>query len=201
MLRKSIKLQGKNIDYTLKISKRSKNIRLSVHLDGSCVVSAPRYIPQFIINRFLINKSEWIINKIEYYLNLEVVPRKSKKEQLEDYLKHKESALYLVKKRMEYFNTFYDYKWDKIVIRNQKTRWGSCSRKGNINFNYKIALLSEKAADYIIVHELCHLREFNHSKNFWQLVAKTIPDYLEIRKELKKEFMAMPHIILLCMRD
>ncbi|HEY5587407.1 MAG TPA: M48 family metallopeptidase [Candidatus Paceibacterota bacterium] len=187
MIQKSIKIREKNIDYTLKVNKRSKNIRLTVHPDGRCVVTAPRYIPQFIINSFLINKSEWLISKIEYYLNLKTGPCKSKKEKKEEYLKYKENATLLVKERIEYFNTFYNYKWNRIVIRNQKTRWGSCSKRGNLNFNYKIVFLSKRAADYIVVHELCHLREFNHSHNFWSLVSQTIPDYLEIRKELKNK--------------
>ena len=102
------------------------------------------------------------------------------------YKKNKDKALSIVKDRIEYFNNFYNFKWNRIVIRNQKTRWGSCSRKGNLNFNYKIALLPPKSADYIIVHELCHLGEFNHSQKFWDLVAKTIPDYLVIRKDLRK---------------
>ncbi len=70
---------------------------------------------------------------------------------------------------------------------NQRTKWGSCSKKGNLNFNYKIALMPEKIADYIVVHELCHLKEFNHSRKFWNLVVKIIPDYLEIKKELKNK--------------
>ena len=102
------------------------------------------------------------------------------------YIENKDKALSIVKDRIEYFNTFYNFKWNRIVIRNQKTRWGSCSRKGNLNFNYKIAFLPPKSADYIIVHELCHLGEFNHSQKFWNLVAQTIPDYLAIRKDLRK---------------
>jgi len=86
---------------------------------------------------------------------------------------------------LEYFNTFYNFKWGRVTIRNQKTRWGSCSKKGNLNFNYKIALLKPSQADYIIVHELCHLKEFNHGKNFWSLVAQTIPDYKEVRSSLR----------------
>jgi len=110
---------------------------------------------------------------------------KNKKGSNKDYLKYKEQALILVRNRIEYFNKFYNYKWNNIVIRNQKTRWGSCSKKGNLNFNYKIALLKEEEYDYIIVHELCHLGEFNHSRNFWNLVAITIPNYREIRSNLK----------------
>ncbi len=104
------------------------------------------------------------------------------------YLKHKEDARFLVESRIIEFNKFYNFSYKKISIRNQKTRWGSCSKSGNLSFNYKIVLLSPKMADYIIVHELCHLGEFNHSRNFWNLVEKTIPDYREIRRALRRPF-------------
>lgn len=113
------------------------------------------------------------------------VKKKRVKRNSGQYLKNKEKAREIVNDRLEYFNQFYGYQWNNIAIRNQKTRWGSCSKKGNLNFNYKIALLAPTTADYIIVHELCHLKEFNHSQNFWTLVAKTIPDYKIIRAELK----------------
>ncbi len=113
------------------------------------------------------------------------IRKKRRKINQSSYLKNKEKARELVKERLGHFNQFYGYKWNKIAIRNQKTRWGSCSKKGNLNFNYKIALLSPEKADYIIVHELCHLKEFNHSQDFWNLVAKTIPDYKKIRISLK----------------
>lgn len=103
-----------------------------------------------------------------------------------DYLKYKEAARALVRARIKYFNQIYGFKVGRISIRNQRTRWGSCSKKGNLNFNYKIALIAPHLADYIIVHELCHLREFNHSKRFWALVARAVPDYLCARQELKK---------------
>ena len=104
-----------------------------------------------------------------------------------DYIKHKQQALVLAKKRLLHFNKFYGFKVNKINIKNQKTRWGSCSKKGNLNFNYKIALISERLANYIIVHELCHLKEFNHSQNFWDLVVLAVPDYLEIRRGLRNK--------------
>lgn len=103
------------------------------------------------------------------------------------YAKYKELALEIAHRKMEEFNKVYNFKYNRISIKNQKTRWGSCSKSGNINFNYKIALLSDRLTDYIIVHELCHLGEFNHSKNFWNLVEKTIPDYEQRREELKKK--------------
>ena len=114
------------------------------------------------------------------------VVKKRKKVGQGKYLKNKEWARALVLERLTYFNESYGYKIGKISIRNQKTRWGSCSQKGNLNFNYKIALIAPELADYIIVHELCHLGEFNHSPKFWALVGRTIPNYLELRKMLKK---------------
>lgn len=103
-----------------------------------------------------------------------------------EYLVHKSAALQLASARILYFNQFYHFKINRISVKNQKTRWGSCSKKGNLNFNYRIVLLPPHLADYVIVHELCHLGEFNHSPNFWKLVAKVIPNYKSIRQEFKK---------------
>jgi predicted metal-dependent hydrolase len=103
----------------------------------------------------------------------------------QEYLKIKEQARELVLKRIDHFNQAYGYRYNKVFIRNQKTRWGSCSLDGNLNFNFKLALIPKEQADYVIVHELCHLDEFNHSQKFWNLVAKTIPEYKRIKKQLK----------------
>lgn len=100
--------------------------------------------------------------------------------------KKKEQARRFVLNRIKYFNSFYNFKINKIFIKNQSTRWGSCSSLGNINFNYKIIYLRPALADYLIVHELCHLGELNHSKRFWDLVKKTIPDFVKINKELRR---------------
>jgi hypothetical protein len=102
-----------------------------------------------------------------------------------EYLKHKEEARRLVKERIEAINKIYGLRYGRITIRNTRSRWGSCSKKGNLNFNYKIALLPPALADYLIVHELCHIKEFNHSQKFWDLVALALPNYKKLRKELK----------------
>lgn len=150
-------------------------------------MTIPWGIPQKIVENFVAKKSEWIKSKVEYF-------RKTKKVILKrnsrvDFLKYKKQALALAEDRLAHFNKSYGYSWNKITIKNQKTRWGSCSKRGNLNFNYKIALLPGKMADYIIVHELCHLGAFNHSQKFWNLVAREIPDYREIRRSLRKEGM------------
>lgn len=102
------------------------------------------------------------------------------------YLKNKDSAKNLLHTKITRFNEKYGLRLKRISVRNQKTRWGSCSSLGNLNFNYKIIYLPEKLADYVIVHELCHLKEFNHSQKFWRWVAEVIPDYKNLRKELRK---------------
>jgi len=92
----------------------------------------------------------------------------------------------LITDRVRHFNVHYDLPVRKIAIRNQKSRWGSCSKKGNLNFNYKLALMPAEIRDYIIVHEICHLKEFNHGRGFWNLVNETVPTYKEMRKKLRE---------------
>ena len=99
---------------------------------------------------------------------------------------NREMARILVENKISYFNKFYKFDINRIAIKNTKSRWGSCSSKANLNFNYKIIFLEEQFIDYLIVHELCHLKEFNHSKNFWKLVEKTIPDYKVINQKLRR---------------
>jgi predicted metal-dependent hydrolase len=94
--------------------------------------------------------------------------------------------LEIAQKKVEEFNKFYKFSYEKINIRDQKSRWGSCSGKGNLNFNYRVFLLLEKEMDYVIIHEICHLKEMNHSKNFWNIVAQKSPNYKSLRKNLKK---------------
>ncbi len=183
-MKKRIELHNKEIEYTLKISRRARRMRLAVYCGGEFVVTVPQSMGQGIIEQFIIKKSQWIIDKIAYFKQFpaKVFTKNSKR----DYLKYKENALALAESRINYFNRQYGFLINSVNIKNQKTRWGSCSRKGNLNFNYKIALLTPRLADYIIVHELCHLGEFNHSHKFWNLVAKSIPDYRDLRSELRK---------------
>jgi predicted metal-dependent hydrolase len=78
-----------------------------------------------------------------------------------------------------------NFSFKQVRIRNQKTRWGSCSAGGNISLNYKLMKYRKEIIDYVIIHELCHLKEMNHSKRFWKLVEEIVPDYKNIKKELR----------------
>ena len=104
-----------------------------------------------------------------------------------NYLKHKEEDSKFISERVNYYNNIYGFDFNRISVRNQRTRWGSCSSKKNLNFNYRLLFLSKRISDYIIVHELCHLKELNHSRKFWNLVAEVIPDYLDIRRDLRNK--------------
>jgi len=98
---------------------------------------------------------------------------------------HREYARRFVYIRIGELNAGYNFSFNRIAIRNQKTRWGSCSKQKNLNFNYRVALLPAHLADYIIVHGLCHLQELNHSTNFWALVSRVIPNHQDLRRELR----------------
>ena len=101
------------------------------------------------------------------------------------YVTHKEEARAFVLERLEHYNQHYNLKWNRVAIRNQRRCWGSCSAKGNLNFNYKIQYLPPQLADYIIVHELCHLVHLHHGATFWDLVAEQVPDYKALLLELR----------------
>jgi predicted metal-dependent hydrolase len=105
------------------------------------------------------------------------------------YKEAKEAARVLVAQKLVEWNAHYGFEYKRVFIRNTKTRWGTCSKIGNLGFNYRIVYLPSHVADYIIVHELCHLKEFNHQKAFWDLVAETIPDHKAVRKELKTKYL------------
>jgi predicted metal-dependent hydrolase len=106
------------------------------------------------------------------------------------YETNKEAARTVIRERLDYFLGYYAARHGiavgRIAIRNQKSRWGSCSKKGNLNFNYKLAFMPPAVRDYVIVHEICHVKEFNHGGGFWALVAETVPDWKELRKSLRE---------------
>lgn len=184
-MKREINIKERKISYILKRSLRSKKLCLCVYPDGTLEARAPRWLSMLEIERFILEKSQWITEKLHLMEERDKNPlfRRSSKE---EYEKYKKQAKELAAWKLRMFNEAYGFSYKKISIRNQKTRWGSCSQKGTLSYNYKIALLPEKHADYIIVHELCHLKEFNHSRRFWELVSATVPDYKALRKELRR---------------
>ena len=181
-MQKSITLLDKEISYTIKESVRARRLRLTIRPDGSIAVSVPRRVSEKIVEGFVLQKARWILRKLNYVRKRkERIPLDSVSG---NYTQDKDRALSLVQERIEYFNSHYSFRFNTLRIKNQRTRWGSCSRRGALNFNYRIVLLPAHLADYIIVHELCHLKELNHSNAFWSLVSRFIPNHTQLRREL-----------------
>jgi len=98
----------------------------------------------------------------------------------------KKMARLLINQRIRVVNSRLNLTYNKVFIKGQKTRWGSCSHKRNLNFNWRLVMAPLPVLDYIVAHELLHLLELNHSKRFWSLVEETCPDFRELRGWLKK---------------
>jgi len=134
---------------------------------------------------FIREKTPWILKtqeKMRERFANKIALQQSRKE----YKELKQAALTFIKNRITHYNQHYKFSFNKISIRMQASRWGSCSAKKNLNFNYSLIKIPLHLADYIVVHELCHLKEMNHGQRFWALVAETIPQYKAWRKELGK---------------
>lgn len=179
-----IELGGQEFEYEVRNSLRSRNLRVTISGEGELLISAPALVSRFFVESFLKERGEWIIKHMKKILNNQNIRIPDDPRRYRDF---KERARGLVKDRLAYFNQFYGFQYGTVAIRNQQSRWGSCSSKGNLNFNYRIVFLPSDESDYIVVHELCHLKEMNHSSRFWELVELTVPDYREIRKKLKSK--------------
>jgi len=121
-------------------------------------------------------------------------PRAWSPAQKQHYFLHKEAARTLVHAKLDHWNQLYNFTYNRVTIRNTRSRWGSCSSKKNLNFNYRILFLPPELQDYLIVHELCHLQEMNHAPQFWSLVAQQVPDYqlrMQQLRALEPELMQM----------
>lgn len=183
-MKRRVILYNRVINYSVRKSNRAKRMRLAVYCDGNFIVTVPQSFSINSIDRYIIAKSQWVISKIDFFEKLE------EKQKLtfgnDGYELYREKALEMVNTRLtELNNEHFRYGYNSISVKNHKTRWGSCSKKRNLNFNYKILFLSPKIRDYIIIHELCHLKEFNHSRKFWREIEKIIPDYLNLIEDLR----------------
>jgi len=175
--------KNQNIPYKIRISRRAKNIRLSVACDSSVTLTLPVFTVLGAAEKFVQEKMAWIKKTLEYFRVHPVTLRL--KTPRGEYKKTKATALLLAQNKVKQWSEFYGVSYNRVSVKNQKTRWGSCSRKGNLNFNYRIIRLRPELLDYLVVHELRHIKEFNHSKKFWGEVAKAVPNYKSLRKELK----------------
>ena len=126
-------------------------------------------------------------DNVELQKNTLVVSLKSANSRLNVALEqwYRMQAAKLIKERADKLSARLGVSYNRLIIRGQKTRWGSCSRKGNLSFNWKLLMTPEPVIDYVIIHELAHLKEMNHTKKFWRLVAEYCPQWREKRKWLR----------------
>lgn len=180
------------------IRSNRKTVAIQVNSDLSVTVRAPRSVSEKDIEEILKKKEAWISRHIEKIKKTKERFEAEPTEKLthEKVIALAEEALKVIPARVEYFAKVIGVTYGKITIRNQKTRWGSCSSKGNLNFNCLLMLAPPEVLDYVVVHELCHRKQMNHSKAFWSEVEKVLPDYKEARKWLKEDGSQMITLFL-----
>ncbi len=168
------------------IKSKRKTISIEITRELKVIVRAPDILSNREIQEFINEKANWIDK------NLQIMRNRAEKQQA--LLKFTDAEInYLINKatavipiRVEYYAKIIGVKYNHISIKHQKTRWGSCSGKGNLNFNCLLVLCPPKVMDYVIIHELCHLKEMNHSPHFWAEVEKYSPDYKAYKQWLKE---------------
>ena len=169
-----------NVPYQIIKSDR-KTIAIQIKPDGQVVVRCPKRMRVEEAKRFVESKADWIEKHLAKRPPQDVAKYTPKEvEQL------REQARKLVTERVRYYAPIVGVTYGQIAIRTQHTRWGSCSSKGNLNFNCLLTLVPPEVLDYVVVHELCHRKELNHSARFWSQVEQFFPDYKAQRKWLKE---------------
>lgn len=181
-MNKYTKMKEGSAEYDLIRSKR-KSLALQVKGDGRVVVRAPLRLPKDKIDSFVMEYRDWIEKQKKRVQELSskryVITERERTDGIQ-------KALKIFPERTAFFAERMGVDYGRITVREQKTRWGSCSQKGNLNFNWKLVLMPQELLDYVVVHELAHRKEMNHSARFWAIVEQELPDYRKRRNELKK---------------
>ncbi len=155
-----------------------------VHGDGTVTLTLPAWASAVAGEGFVARHAEWLRSKVARAR--EFAPHPASRHGRAEYLLHREAARTLVASRLAAFAPALGVAYGRVAIRAQRSCSGSCSRAGNLNFNYKLQFLPPRLQDYVIVHELAHLREHNHSARFWTVVGGVLPDWRSLRHELRE---------------
>lgn len=170
-----VKIAGLSV---LLVRSSRKTLAVQIRADGTVIARAPLRMPKDRILCFLSEKASWIRMQ-----QGKMQEREKMRQQARIHLdaaqekELRERAKSVLAQRTAYFARQIGVTYGRITVRDQKTRWGSCSQTGNLNFNFRLILAPLEVLDYVVVHELCHRRQMNHSTQFWQEVAQVLPDY------------------------
>ena len=176
-----MKRKTEHFTYELIRAKR-RSMSLKVDLDGTITVRAPYRTPVQTADWFVEGHRDWIEVRLKAGARIMAErPSYTDRERAEG----RKQAAEAIKARCRYYAPVMGVSYGTVTIREQKTRWGSCSMKGNLNFNWKLVLMPPEILDYVVVHELAHRIQMNHSAAFWAEVGKILPDYRERRQWLK----------------
>lgn len=176
-----MKRKTEHFTYELIRAKR-RSMSLKVDLDGTITVRAPYRTPVQTADWFVEGHRDWIEVRLKAGERI-MAERPSYTDQ--ERAEGRKRAAEAIRARCSYYAPLMGVSYGTITIREQKTRWGSCSAKGNLNFNWKLVLMPPEILDYVVVHELAHRLQMNHSAAFWAEVGKILPDYRERRQWLK----------------
>ncbi len=176
---KIIQFQLAEKTLVIKIKRQAyrRSIKLQ-HQSAEFSVTVPVGISLQQIEDFLQSQKKWMSKRLSNHLKKDILPELPFSEDT------KRAARLLVISLIERYQALYPYTFKRITIKDLHSKWGSCSAQKNLNFNYRIIALPSELAAYLVVHELCHLAELNHSIRFWRLVAKAFPNYQSLRKKL-----------------
>ena len=166
---------------------RRKTISIRIDEDLGITVRAPLQMKDAAIRAFIEERSEWIEKHLEKMRQRqeELRPKPEELLTLEELRALADDAVSYIPGRVSFYAQEIGVTYTGITIRNQKSRWGSCSSAGNLNFNCLLMLTPPEVIDYVVVHELCHRLQMNHSRCFWAEVERILPDYKKRRKWLK----------------
>lgn len=160
-----------------------KTLAIQITAEGSVKVRAPKNCPRSSIDRFLKEKEAWVLKYIDKAKqNPRPAPQPLTARQRSRYIK---IARDIFTQKTAYYASIMHVSYGRISIREQKTRWGSCSSQGNLNYNWRLIFAPENVLDYIVVHELAHRKEMNHSAAFYNIVEEILPNYKSSQKWLR----------------
>ena len=192
-------MKSDNVNIEIIRSKR-KTIAIEITKELKVLVRAPFRMLDIDIKRFINEKSSWIEKHLivmkEKIKMIEQQEDKAIKLTVDEIRQLAEQALTIIPERVAHYAQIMNVTIGKISIRNQVSRWGSCSSKGNLNFNCLLMLMPPDVIDYVVVHELCHRKEMNHSPKFWTEVAQVLPNYKLQKKWLKDNGSAIMRKII-----